>query len=60
MSYTTIQGPRELLVEHKFLGNWAVPCTELKTERLGFVLDASEDPNSFREISSLYRLDRSS
>lgn len=60
MSYTTIQGPREHLVEHKFLGNWAVPSTELKTERLGFVPDTSEDPNSSREISNLCRLDHSS
>ena len=60
MSYTTIQGPRDLFVEHEFLGNWAVLDTELEIEMQGFVQDAPKDPNSSREISNLYSPNHSS
>lgn len=60
MSYTTIQGPKEFSVEHKFLGNWAVLRTELEIEMQGFMQDASKDPVSSKKISSLYSPNHSS
>lgn len=56
MSYTTIQGPREFFVEHKFLVKGAVLGTELDTG----VQDAPDDPSSSREISNLYSSNYSS
>lgn len=60
MSYTTIQGPKELSVEHTFLGNWAVLGTELEIEMQGFMQDSSEDPVSSKKISNLYSPNHSS